>query len=204
MTNRLSTIIISLIMIATSLTLLLIFFTFNKTEKTILERLTLRADNLSLTVGETVTNFYDVSSENAVVTFDIENPSIISINGKNLFALDVGKTNIKITASLNDVTTETNMTVEITNESFVLQLAPSQNCYFDDNILYLTGDFCRFTVNIIDYDGNLIKDFYYLSTGSSTLNKEFLYFELQSTQDCQIIFYIPAENTQLKLNVVHL
>ena len=64
-------------MIATSLTLLLIFFTFNKTEKTILERLTLRADNLSLTVGETVTNFYDVSSENAVVTFDIENPSII-------------------------------------------------------------------------------------------------------------------------------
>lgn len=125
MTKRLSTIIISLIMIATSLTLLLIFFTFNKTEKTILERLTLRADNLSLTVGETVTNFYDVSSENAVVTFDIENPSIISINGKNLFALDVGKTNIKITASLNDVTTETNMTVEITNESFVLQLAPS-------------------------------------------------------------------------------
>ena len=77
MTKRLSTIIISLIMIATSLTLLLIFFTFNKTEKTILERLTLRADNLSLTVGETVTNFYDVSSENAVVTFDIENPSII-------------------------------------------------------------------------------------------------------------------------------
>ena len=77
MTKRLSTIIISMIMIATSLTLLLIFFTFNKTEKTILERLTLRADNLSLTVGETVTNFYDVSSENAVVTFDIENPSII-------------------------------------------------------------------------------------------------------------------------------
>lgn len=204
MTKRLSTIIISLIMIATSLTLLLIFFTFNKTEKTILERLTLRADNLSLTVGETVTNFYDVSSENAVVTFDIENPSIISIKGKNLSALDVGKTNIKITASLNDVTTETNMTVEITNESFVLQLTPSQNCYLDDNILYLTGDFCRFTVNIFDYDGNLIKDFYYLSTGPSTLNKEFLYFELQSTQDCQIIFYIPAENTLLKLNVVHL
>ena len=129
---------------------------------------------------------------------------IISIKGKNLSALDVGKTNIKITASLNYVTTETNMTVEITNESFILQLTPSQNCYFDDNILYLTGDFCRFTVNIIDYDGNLIEDFYYLSTGPSTLNKEFLYFELQSTQDCQIIFYIPAENTLLKLNVVHL
>ena len=91
-------------MIAISLTLLLIFFTFNKNEK-VLERLTLKADNLSLKVGQTVTNFYHVSSDKAVVTFDIENPNIVSINGKNLSALDVGKTNIKITASLDDVST---------------------------------------------------------------------------------------------------
>lgn len=190
-------------MIAISLTLLLIFFTFNKNEK-VLERLTLKADNLSLKVGQTVTNFYHVSSDKAVVTFDIENPNIVSINGKNLSALEVGKTNIKITASLNDVSTIADIVVEISANSFTLKITPSQNCYYENNTLYQTENFCRFSADILDYNGKLVEEFYYFSTNSSLLNKEFLYFELYSTKDCQIIFYIPSQEIYLELNVVYI
>ena len=188
MTKRISKILISLMMVAMGLALLLIFFTFSKEEKIISKELVLKVNNLSMTVGETVNDFYEISSQKATVSFEIENPTIISIDGRNLSAIQPGKTMVDVLASSDNQYAHASFIVEVSSVSYKIEIKPVLNCYLFENILYQTENTCQFSVAIKDYKDNLIQNYNYFTTGQF-LTKDVAYFILQNNNDCELIFY---------------
>ena len=201
MTKRMATILISLIMLAISFTLLLVFFSFNQNYNNSLQKLYISANNLSLNVGDTVENFYEINNKQADVNFEIDNEKIIIINDDTITAIKVGKVNLTIIATYKENIVQKTILVDVKSKNINLKITPVLNCFIMNNNLYQTDKICQFGLEIINTDGSLICEYVY-SIENAILIKEFTYFQLETETNCTITFYLPQYKQILCLNVI--
>lgn len=201
MTKRMATILISLIMLAISFTLLLVFFSFNQNYNNSLQKLYISANNLSLNVGDTVENFYEINNKQADVNFEIDNEKIILINDDTITAIKVGKVNLTIIATYKENIVQKTILVDVKSKNINLKITPVLNCFIMNNNLYQTDKICQFGLEIINTDGSLICEYEY-SVENAILIKEFTYFQLENETNCTITFYLPQYKQILYLNVI--
>lgn len=81
---------------------------------------------------------------------------------------------------------------------------PEMSCYFQNNTLFINADVCQFKLNVFDRLNNKIDNLNYLiqTTNDAAIERNFLSFQLYSTQNCQVIFIFEDIDFQVTINVV--
>ena len=118
--------------------------------------LTLSARNITLKIGQSVYNFYQLSDDNATLSFEVSEENIVDINNERIVGLKAGKVTLFITATTSNQMARDSIEIVVVNSSYSYLIAPSQNCEFNDNTLYMTDIFCSFTLEIFDMYGQVV------------------------------------------------
>ena len=204
MTKRAQTILLSLFIVAVSLILLLTFFTFNNK---IIKKITpflLTTNNISIKVGETISNFYQISDKRAELKFYVENPEKININKENITGVIAGETLVKITAKLENKVIESEFKVDIFNKDYKLELSSIVGCEIYQNQIIIKENISQFNFNLYDLKGEEIKDFKYqifYDNRDILLNDEFGMIQIYTKKDTSIIFNFPTYNYKLTIDI---
>lgn len=206
MNKRTSSILVSLFLLFISIGLLLVYFVFKDKNNDKVSPLSLFANDQILYVGEDVYNFYSVSDKNALIEFDVSKQNIISVNKDKISGISAGEVYLTITATLNRETTKTQLKVTVLNHDYTINIMPEMSCYFQNNTLFINADVCQFQLNVFDRLNNKIDNLNYLiqTTNDAAIERNFLSFQLYSTQNCQVIFIFEDIDFQVTINVVRI
>lgn len=156
MTKRGTTILSSFSMLLVSIILLLIYFIFKPSYAS----LTFKASNVTLYVGQSVYNFYEISKE-AELTFEVSDNNIIDINSERILALNIGSVSVNILAKIDDQIYKTTFNVTVLNYTYSFKITTIDGCEYKDNILYSYSDNNIFNVEILDKDGSKLSNLKY-------------------------------------------
>lgn len=148
MTKRAISLLTSLIMLLVSIFLLLCYFVF-KTDKITLH---LNANNVTLYVGQSVYNYYEVTDSNANIAFEVSEGNIIDINSDRILGLNAGKVTVDIIAKLENLSYSTSIEVTVLSNSYTYSINPIENCIYQNGVLYSYEDDNLFTVDVFDKD----------------------------------------------------
>lgn len=203
MTKRISSLILSLVMLGISSILLLIYFTFNGSDDSPIP-LTLSAKNLTLYVGQTVRDFYQLSNNNASLSFNVSQSNIIDINRERVIGLNVGKVSVLLTASLDEQVIEQKIEVVVLNDGYTFSLTPIKNCHFEDSTLFTQNDFSVFSIDVFDEQNNKINYGKYNIVSSSQIyiQRDFNNFTLVANENCIVKFDFYEIEYVVEINVV--
>lgn len=202
MTKRILSIITSLALLAISSILLIVYFAFGGDSST--STLTLSARNITLKVGQSVYNFYQLSDDNATLSFEVSEENIIDINNERIVGLKAGKVTLFITATTSNQTARDSIEIVVLNSSYSYLITPSQNCEFNDNTLYMTNIFCSFTLEIFDIYGQVVLEpkYNYSSNEEVEFFREFRYFTLVAEKDCMVTLDFYEINFEFSFSVI--
>ena len=195
MTKKTITILASLMILAISFILLLIFFVFNGHyfKNNTKDKFTLSVDNITLNIGDIVYNYFDVSEDNAQITISTNNNNVIEINKDYIKGLEVGNVTVTIIAEFNGINVKKSFQVTVKTEDYSYNIIPVLNCSYKDNNIYIFSNICQFRIEILDVYGKLLENITYQinSTNDSIFYMELSNFILISNSDCSITIYIP-------------
>lgn len=188
MTKKAKTFYLCLLSMALSCLLLIIFFIFGQapTPK-VNQTFTLSASDFSLYVNETKTDFYTVSNKDADIEFEYDE-TIVYVDREKIIGLKAGKTEIFIKATLNNWTEQTSFTVTVYNNSFNYEIIPTENCSYQNGIIYGNDLPCQFALNIYDCLGQKVKNpkLQFSSDTEIFIDYQFGQVYLYSEEDCII------------------
>ncbi len=202
MTKRILSIITSLALLAISSILLIVYFAFGGDSST--STLTLSARNITLKVGQSVYNFYQLSDDNATLSFEVSEENIVDINNERIVGLKAGKLTLFITATTSNQMARDSIEIVVLNSSYSYLITPSQNCEFNDNTLYMTDIFCSFTLEIFDIYGQIVLEpkYNYSSNEEVEFFREFRYFTLVAEKDCMVTLDFYEINFEFSFSVI--
>ncbi len=202
MTKRILSIITSLALLAISSILLIVYFAFGGDSST--STLTLSARNITLKVGQSVYNFYQLSDDNATLSFEVSEENIVDINNERIVGLKAGKVTLFITATTSNQMARDSIEIVVVNSSYSYLITPSQNCEFNDNTLYMTDIFCSFTLEVFDMYGQVVLEpkYNYSSNEEVEFFREFRYFTLVAEKDCMVTLDFYEINFEFSFSVI--
>lgn len=204
MTKRISTIISSLVLLAISFILLLIFFIFNSQNSNSQNKpLSIYASDVVLTVGESVSNFYILSDEKAIVEITSTNNSIFEVKDKKLTALKTGKAQLTLIATLDKQIAKTSFNLEVIKSDYTFAIETANNCTIEDNNIYMQSTSCQFSIKVYDKNENtyVSKVIEYSATNDAIIVYEMSSFILFTSQNCTVCIKYPEINLEIKINV---
>ena len=203
MTKRVVSVLTSLMLLAISIVLLLVYFSFN-TNKDKVSPLSLLGHDLSLFVGECVYNFYQVSNVNADITFSVNKEDIISIDKEKIIGLKAGQVEVTMIASFENQISKEQIQVTVYNNGYSYDILAMQDCEFQNNTLFVNGNVCIFELTIYDRLNNKLNDLNYkIETDQDVvINKNLHLFSLYLTHDCKLKFYYPEIDYSFEINVI--
>lgn len=195
MQQKIKLTIISLTVLLASFVLLLCFVVL-KDNKTSSSPLTLTSSNITMLVGTSKTDFYEVSNENAIIEISAENEELFKIENNVITAIKAGQTKITIIASLNGDKAKTTFLLTAENETYTHEITAISNCYFENSILYLTDNACQFSVTIFDKIGNVFHPEIInpSANNGAIIQREMTSFLLVSNSGCVITIEYPEIN----------
>mgnify|MGYP001622852937 CR=1 FL=1 len=203
MNKKVSTIILSCILLLISVILLIVFLVIPNNVSDAVKPLTIYSQDYNIIVGDKIENFYDVSKNDAVISFEVEDKNIIKIEGTNLIAENPGHTKIIIKASNVDEYTQTTIEINVYLPDYSLKINPVFNCNYLGNNLYCHGEICQFQIEIFDKNNNVMPDVNLkVECEKGYLYQEFLNWTLIINEPCKMVIYVLDINYQFNLNVI--
>lgn len=202
MTKRGFVIIKSLIILAISVFLLLIFIYFTKKPNTVEKNINISVKNISLNVGEEKYNFYSINNDKASVSFEVNKEGIIEINHEKIIALNAGEVTVTITANLNNFTTEKSFTVKVYANNYSYSIVPVQGCSVENNNIFKTQEVCQINIIFKDKLNQDIEVAAYISPlYSDKIIYEFGQYQIITYEDCEIKIFYPEINFNVLLKI---
>lgn len=151
MTKKSSSILVSLGLLAISLILLLLFFIYkNNTGNYDNTIFSLQANNIDMQVGDQKLDYFYLTHKEASLDITTENEDIIYVDKEKIIGLKPGIANVSITASLENVTLSTEITVKVFNDDYIVKFDILEGGYFNNNILCLENEICQFKLELYD------------------------------------------------------
>ncbi len=210
MSKRVISILVSLLVLAISVTLLLVFMLgSNKKDNSDFKvPLNCIVRDLSLTVGEKISSFYQTNDETAEIYFEVDKTDIIDINKDSIKGLKAGKVNvtIKIVASKEEISKS--FVVEVYEEGYLFEIIPLQYCNYveQSKTLNVLNNIAIFEIKIYGLSGKKIEideRNYIFDENKLKINYEFgNYIINQISQDSEITINFPKINFNIKLKIV--
>lgn len=203
--KRLLALILSLVILAVSIILLLVFFILSKgnssAEQTILR---INANDAVMFCGETREKYYDVNIDDADVTIDVDYEGIIEINHERIVALRSGSVTVTLTAKFKESISKDTFVVTVLSQDYSFNILPSANCEYKNEILYASSTALQFNIELYDLKGDVIQnpDIEYSASNGAILQKQIGSFILLSENDCTLYFNVEDLDFNFEIEVV--
>lgn len=212
MNKRIVSILVSLVVLAISVTLLLVFMlgknNNNDAESDNHLPLNCLVYDLNISVGEKVYDYYEVNDKTAIISFSVDNNDIIDINKDYIEGKKVGKVTVTINLSNNKEQISKSFIVEVFQEGYKFKIYTYDNCEFieKDGNLIVYNDIASFGIEIYDLMDNKIensiKEFYYDKNKISIINEfgTFQIFDIK--ENCKIDFECLNIDFKFSINII--
>lgn len=196
--------LLSFCILAISLTLLLFFVFLKDNFLNSNQILTITSSDISLKVGDKVSNFYNVSDENAEVQISAQDESVFIVENDQLLAIKPGSTIITIVANLNGDKANTSFLLTVERDGYSYNITPIQNCTINENNVTLTDHACQISVVVYDKLDNVYfpENLTCSASNNAIIIKEIDSFILVSSEDCKVTISYPDISFEIVLNVV--
>ena len=203
--KRLLALILSLVILAVSIILLLVFFILSKGNSSA-EQIILRinANDAVMFCGETREKYYDVNIDDADVTIDVDYEGIIEINHERIVALRSGSVTVTLTAKFKESISKDTFVVTVLSQDYSFNILPSANCEYKNEILYASSTALQFNIELYDLKGDVIQnpDIEYSASNGAILQKQIGSFILLSENDCTLYFNVEDLDFNFEIEVV--
>lgn len=176
--------IISMVCLIVSICSVLVFFALSNLKD---KPITINVEPIELELGEEKHLFYTVSPLSAIVSFEIANPSIASVNNGEIKALNAGSTNLTTTATykgkskkcVSSIIVHAPVVIE-PSYSFVIKDI-NGGCY-SENKITTNAQYVMFSIEIFKGSDKLSPILLLESSEGIKITKQFYYLTLEINQ----------------------
>ncbi len=211
MNKKVITIISSLIILAISVTLLLIIVLGmdkkNDDDISHNDELSCSVDDLNISVGDKIFDFYSFNKLNVEVSFSLDKLGIININENYIESIKVGEVTVTISGVKGNEVCSKQFVVTVKDNEYNIKIVPVLNCRYDDigKIIYMEANSCHFYVEVYNNIGNKIENVNYdivYEEGEAILKHELIDYILITNDNCKLIFKFENSTKLIEVNVV--
>jgi hypothetical protein len=197
-------IVSGLLFLVLSAVLLTVYFVFGKDSKTE-NKLSLTSEDIVMTVGDKIEDFYSISEENATIVITIADEAIVNIANDKLIALKAGTTEVTITATYKNKNYSTSFSVQVVKPTYTYSVDIMHGATFSDGTIYQTSQNVQFAIAIKDnHNKNVSYGRIELSKTNpgAIFEKQVSNFLLVNNQNCEITISFLDLDYEITLAVV--
>ncbi|MBE7073696.1 MAG: hypothetical protein E7379_01190 [Clostridiales bacterium] len=188
--------LISGILIAVSLVIVLVFVLLPRESTGLIRPLNYSFENVELKVGESKTDFYQISVSNALLTFSVDQEGIIEIDNEHIKGLKAGNVVVCVEINHNSQVLTEEFNVTVYQDEYHLEIDVVQGGEFKDGSLILSSSICDFNIFIYDkYDNLVVCKLNIVSSNDAEISFLFRLYRLTTESSC--ILTIEAEEINL-------
>lgn len=202
--------LICLFLLAISLTIILVFFVFKDRKDLSLKTkdvLTIYVDDISLSIGKKIYDYYEISDKSAEITFDVDKQGIIEIDETMIEGVSAGTVNVIMTAKTQKETTKVDFVVKVYENDYTFNFLALSNCSFENDNILITSSVFQFNIEIKDKLNNKLENVVceILSNKTSTIiDRGFSAVLVVANEECILTFTFPELSTSFSKKVVFL
>lgn len=210
MNKRIITIVVSLLVLAMSVTLLLVFMLGkNKNDDSeYYKPLNCIVRDLKISVGQRVDDFYQINDKTAKVSIKVDNKDVIEINESYLEGKKSGRVNVTLEIENTKEKLTKTFVVEVFEIGHKFKINTIEFCDFDYNSSSLTifDNSALFEIEIFDLMNNKIENLnlsYDYDKNSFNVLYEFGQFHVFDIKNADnITFNCPTINYSFSINII--
>lgn len=190
-----------------SVVLLLVFLLPKKDDKLILttnQTVTNSANDITLSVGNKLYNYYELSDKSAKLTFELDKQGIININEEMIEGLKVGEVNVVMTATTKTSATKNQFKVTVFENEYKIMFESVNNCIISENTILTTANVFQFNVKVKNIENTELENITYsiISNKENTIiDKSFSSVMIITNEDCILTFMFNELNIKISVNV---
>lgn len=187
-------------MLAISVVLLIVFVVNKNTNS----QLYCSASDIEICKGETIYDFYEVTNENAEISFTVDCENIIEINDLYIRGLKAGEVNVTIKAQYKGEISIDEFCVKVYDESYRVEFVSILDCVIGGNTITALSNSFQFKVEIFDALNRKIEnvEFEILPNEDITIIKNFYSILIVADRDCKVDFSFKDIDIEVEMNIV--
>ena len=207
MSKKLWTTLFCIGILAITITLLLVFLLNHddKIKLSLNKDLSSTTNDISVTVGKRVYDFYDVSDKSAELSFDLDKQGIIFITEEYIEGLQVGEVNVVMTAKTSKQTTKNQFKVKVSNNEFTFEFISIQSCTFEEENIYVSNQSFQFNIEVYDKDNHKMEnvDYNIISNNTQTIiERSFSTILVVAKENCTLTFIFKDLSVTFSKNII--
>ena len=187
---------------------MLVFFAFRDGKDLSLktnDNLTNYTDDISLSVGSKVYDYYELSDKTAELSFELDKYGIIYIDETMIEGLSAGVVNVVMTAKTKNATTKTEFVVRVYENENTIDFIALSNCSFEGDTIIITDNVFQFKIEVRDKLNNKVENVNYNITSnkpSTEIYKEFSSIMIVTNENCILTFIFPDLSVTFSKKVI--
>lgn len=195
-------------LLAIGIVILLVFFAFRDGKDLSLktnDNLTNYTDDISLSVGSKVYDYYELSDKTAELSFELDKYGIIYIDETMIEGLSAGVVNVVMTAKTKNATTKTEFVVRVYENENTIDFIALSNCSFEGDTIIITDNVFQFKIEVRDKLNNKVENVNYNITSnkpSTEIYKEFSSIMIVTNENCILTFIFPDLSVTFSKKVI--
>lgn len=160
--------------------------------------------DITLDIGQTKTDFYQVSASDYEINFETDKEDIIEIDKDKIVAINPGKVKVTVQVIINENIVEESFHVTVLAPSYSYQLSSLSNCTFEGNTLCLTSQVAQFKIKIYDKDGVEVENptLTYVASDGINVAYEFKIFKISAIKQGTITISVEQTGYSFTLSVI--
>lgn len=160
-------ILFSCLFLVLAIALTLVFVVSKNKSNSSNDVLTCYVEDVYMTVGDEVFNYYTINDESAELYFEVNKSNIISIDKNKITGLKPGIVKVSVTAKTENAVTKTEFYVKVFAETYTYNFIPISNCEFDEEIIIITDYTFQFKIEVYNKLYNLVSNPVYQITSNN-------------------------------------
>lgn len=160
--------------------------------------------DITLDIGQTKTDFYQVSASDYEINFETDKEDIIEIDKDKIVAINPGKVKVTVQVIINENIVAESFYVTVLAPSYSYQLSSLSNCTFEGNTLCLTSQVAQFKIKIYDKDGVEVENptLTYVASDGINVAYEFKTFKISVIKQGTITISVEQTGYSFTLSVI--
>ena len=169
-----------------------------------IEPVNVYVEDITLEIGETRTDFYQVSVEEYEILFETDSANIIDIDENQILAKESGSVNVKIKVKVGENVLEETFMVTVLAPRFSYQLTNMVNCAIQDDNLELSSPNAQFKIKIFDGEGVEVQNptISFEESEGIQVAYEFKVFKISATRAGVIKFKVAQNDFEFSINII--
>ena len=183
--------------------LLLLLFLPKNTGKSF-EPVNLYVEDIVLQVGQTKTDFYQISAQDYQITFQADRDGVIEIDENKIVAIDAGKVNVKVSVNVAGNTIEESFCVTVLATSWSYMFENLTGCVIEGDNIVLSNSVAQFKIKCFDENGLEITNptIETVASDGVDVSYEFGIIKITASKSGVIEFSIAQSQIEFSMNVI--